>query len=58
MKKITATVAWFTSVEVEVDENLSYDEVREKIFTKAESVFDSLKNRPVIHGCTDTSLID
>lgn len=58
MRVVTATVAWFTKVSVNVGDTASDDEVREALISTAEMQFDSLKNRPAIHECSDENLVD
>lgn len=56
--KVTATVVWSTTIEIDLPEEMESDKAKEAILSEAERQFDSLRNRPVIHECTDPDLID
>ena len=55
MIKITATVAWFVSVEVEVPDNATLDEKQDAILNQAcgKDLGDA-----IIHTCSDENCID
>lgn len=56
MKTITATVVYYIEVVVEVDDNATEDEAKKAILDAAEGA--GGVNNPIIHDCSDESLID
>lgn len=57
-KKITATVNYPVYVQVEVDENMSNEDIEKIIIHESIKGIESGAVNPVIHDCSDPDLID
>lgn len=57
--KLTATVIWSTSVQLELPDDATDEQQREAILTQADKDLPHLDfKHPVIHDCSNMELID
>ena len=58
MKTVTATVNYPAYIKVEVPDDISEDDLREKILSLADDQLINGPIKPVIHECSEEDLID
>lgn len=58
MKTVTATVNYPAYVSLEVQDDISEEELREKILTQSDKVVSQGESRPIIHDCSEPYMID